>query len=105
MLNIPLMSDNIQKEDVNALISFLKETNRFTQGPKVREFEQVWSEWLGVKHSLFVNSGSSANYITMAVLRDLYGEGEVIVPPIAWSSDIASVFAAGHTPEDRKSVV
>lgn len=98
MLNIPLMSDNIQKEDVNALISFLKETNRFTQGPKVREFEQVWSEWLGVKHSLFVNSGSSANYITMAVLRDLYGEGEVIVPPIAWSSDIASVFAAGHTP-------
>lgn len=98
MLNIPLMSDNIQREDVNALIDFLKETDRFTQGAKVQEFEQTWSEWLGVKHSLFVNSGSSANFITMAVLRDLYGTGEVIVPSIAWSSDIASVFAAGHTP-------
>lgn len=98
MLNIPLMSDNIQREDVNALIDFLKETDRFTQGPKVQEFERIWSEWLGVKYSLFINSGSSANFITMAVLRDLYGAGEVIVPPIAWSSDIASIFAAGHTP-------
>lgn len=98
MLNIPLMSNNIIREDVDALIDFLKTSDRFTQGPKVQEFEKVWSEWLGVKHTLFVNSGSSANFITMAVLRDLYGAGEVIVPPISWSSDISSVFAAGHTP-------
>lgn len=98
MLNIPLMSNNILPEDIEALIEFLQTSNRFTNGPKVREFEQAWSQWLGMKHTLFVNSGSSANFITMAVLRDLYGAGEVIVPPIAWSSDIASVFAAGHTP-------
>lgn len=98
MLDIPLMSNNIQKEDIDSLIAFLKTADRFTQGPEVQEFERAWSEWLGVKHTLFVNSGSSANFITMAVLRDLYGPGEVIVPPIAWSSDIASIFAAGHTP-------
>lgn len=98
MLDIPLMSDNILPEDIEILIDFLRTSNRLTNGPKVREFEQAWSEWLGVKHTLFVNSGSSANFITMAVLRDLYGAGEVIVPPIAWSSDISSVFAAGHTP-------
>lgn len=98
MLNIPLMSNNILPEDKEALIEFLKTSDRFTNGPKVQEFEQAWSQWLGVKHTLFVNSGSSANFITMAVLRDLYGAGEVIVPPIAWSSDISSVFAAGHTP-------
>ena len=98
MLNIPLMSNNILSEDKEALIDFLKTSDRFTNGPKVQEFEQAWSQWLGVKHTLFVNSGSSANFITMAVLRDLYGAGEVIVPPIAWSSDISSVFAAGHTP-------
>lgn len=98
MINIPLMSNNIKREDVDALIDFLEHTDRFTQGPKVKEFEAAWSKWLGVKHSLFVNSGSSANFITMAVIRDLYGEGEIIVPPIAWSSDISSVFAAGHKP-------
>ena len=98
MLNIPLMSNNILPEDIEILIAFLRESNRFTNGPKVQEFERAWSDWLGVKHAVFVNSGSSANFITMAVLRDLYGSGEVIVPPIAWSSDIASVLAAGHRP-------
>ncbi len=98
MLNIPLMSDNISEEDKEILADFIRTSDRFTNGPKVREFEDEWSRWLGVKHSLFVNSGASANYITMAVLRELYGPGEVIVPPIAWSSDISSVFAAGFTP-------
>ena len=46
-----------------------------------------------------VNSGSSANQLTMAALRLLYPEGgEVIVPPLTWSSDIASVLQAGFIP-------
>jgi CDP-6-deoxy-D-xylo-4-hexulose-3-dehydrase len=98
MINIPLMSNNISEDDIKTLIDFLKTSDRFTNGPKVVEFEREWSNWLGVKHSLMVNSGASANFITMAVLRDLYGEGEIIVPPIAWSSDISSVFLAGHKP-------
>lgn len=98
MLNIPLMDNNIQREDIDAVVDFLRASDRLTNGPKVVEFENAWSQWLGVKHSLFVNSGASANYITMAVIRDLYGPGEVIVPPITWSSDISSVFAAGLTP-------
>lgn len=98
MLNIPLMSNNITDDDREVLIDFIRTSDRFTNGPKVQEFEKAWSRWLGVKHSVFVNSGASANYITMAALRDLYGPGEVIVPPITWSSDISSVMAAGLTP-------
>ena len=98
MLNIPLMSNNISKDDVEKLICFLRETDRFTNGPKVREFERAWSEWLGVKYSVFVHSGSSANFMTMAGIAELYGTGEVIVPTITWVSDISSVIAAGHKP-------
>lgn len=98
MLNIPLMRNNISDADKEALINFIRNTDHFTNGPKVREFERAWSQWLGVRHSLFVHSGSSANFISMAVLRDLYGQGEVIVPPITWSSDIAAVLAAGMEP-------
>ena len=98
MLNIPLISNNVKKEDTEALIEFLKNSDRFTQGPKVVEFEKKWSEWLGVKHSLFVNSGSSANFITLAAIREMYGEGEVIVGPIGWSSDVSAIIAAGLTP-------
>lgn len=98
MLNIPLMDNNILQEDKEAVIDFLRASDRLTNGPKVVEFEEAWSQWLGVKHSVFVHSGSAANFITMAVLRELYGPGEVIVPPITWSSDLSSVFAAGFIP-------
>ena len=98
MLNLPLMSDNIVRDDIQQLINFLDTSDRFTNGPKVKEFEQLWSEWLGVKYSVFVNSGASANFMTMAGIAELYGPGEIIVPTITWVSDISSVIAAGHTP-------
>lgn len=98
MLDMPLMNNNITREDVNALIEFLQQSDIFTQNRKVREFEEMWSNWLGVKHALFVNSGSSANYITMHVSAELYGKGEVIVGPLGWTSTVASVISAGHTP-------
>tara|TARA_R100001129_G_scaffold16887_1_gene11037 strand:- start:18536 stop:19747 length:1212 start_codon:yes stop_codon:yes gene_type:complete len=98
--NIPLMSDNITREDVNELVNFLQQDPipRLTNGPKVEEFEAKWSEWLGVKHSVFVNSGSSANYMTMQLLQYKYGPCEVIVPPLTWVSDVASVLNTGHNP-------
>ena len=37
---------------------------------KVREFEQKWSKWLGVKYSIFVNSGSSANLLSIKALKN-----------------------------------
>ena len=98
MLNIPLMQGNIEKKDIEELVTFLQTTDRFTNGPKVREFEKAWSNWLSPSepmYSLFVNSGASANFMTLAAVRELYGEGEVLVSPIGWSSDISSIFAAG----------
>ena len=62
-------------------------------------FEEEWSEWLGVKYSVFVNSGSSANMLTLAALKLKFPEGgEVIVPPLTWVSDIASVLQLGFSP-------
>ena len=96
--SLPLMENNITLEDRNAVIEFLKGDPILTQSSNVRAFEQEWSQWLGVRHSVFVNSGASANFITMAALRHLRGPGEVIVPTLTWVSDISSVLAAGHTP-------
>ena len=80
-LNLPLMRNNITREDLDAVIEFLKrEDPMLTQSTNVQSFEEEWSEWLGVRYSVFVNSGSSANFATMAVLRRLCGAGEVIVP-------------------------
>ena len=98
-LDWPLMRNNITRADLDALIAYLQQDEpMLTQGRQVQAFEQDWSEWLGVKYSVFVNSGSSANLLTMAAIRELYGSGEIIVPSLTWVSDIASVIQAGFTP-------
>jgi CDP-6-deoxy-D-xylo-4-hexulose-3-dehydrase len=95
----PLMKNNILKADLEVLIKYLMQDNpKLTHGPKVREFERAWSSWLGVADSVMLNSGSSANDLTMKALRILKGKCRVVVPPITWVSDIASVLAAGHSP-------
>ncbi len=98
-MKFPLMQNNIIKEDINKIISFLKTDPILTQNKNVKKFEEIWSKWLGVKYSVFVNSGSSANLLSMHLLRIKYPKGgEVIVPPLTWSSDVSSVIHAGFKP-------
>ena len=97
-LSHPLMNDNIDREDINSVINFLSGENipKLTNGPKVVEFENSWGNWLGTQYNLFVNSGASANELTMLAIAHMIGEGEIIVPPLTWISDISSVLFAGH---------
>ena len=98
-LDWPLMQNNIVRSDLDGLIAYLQQPEpMLTQAAQVRGFEAEWSAWLGAKYSVFVNSGASANVITMAALKHFRGQGEVIVPPLTWVSDIASVLHAGLEP-------
>ena len=68
--NHKLMNNNFTNQDISAVKKFLKNKDTIlTQSKKVEEFEQKWSKWLGVKYSTFVNSGSSANFISISILR------------------------------------
>ena len=99
MLDLPLMHNNITRHDLDTLIDFLREDDpKLTQSSNVNLFEEEWSSWLGVRYSVYVNSGASANLITMAVLKHMYGGGEIIVPTLTWVSDIASVIQNGFEP-------
>ena len=99
-MKYPLMRNNILREDLDAVIRHLQgEDPILTNGPQAAAFEKEWSQWLGVKYSVFVNAGASANLLSMAVLRLRHPQGgEVIVPSLTWVSDIASVLQAGFTP-------
>ena len=95
----PLMSNNINQNDKKALIKFIKTSDKFTNGEKVKIFEKKWSEWLGVKYSTFVNSGASANLITLKILKEIKkNKNEVIVPAFTWNSDIVSIINSGFKP-------
>jgi CDP-4-dehydro-6-deoxyglucose reductase, E1 len=93
-----LMENIIEKDDIDALTNFLNNSDRFTNGPKVKEFEDRWSEWLNINHSVMVNSGASGNFLTIALVKELFGIGEIIVPSLGWSSDVSSIVQLGMTP-------
>ena len=101
-LNHTLMDNNFTKSDMDSVVKLIRQKNIIlTQSKKVKEFEKKWSEWVGTKYSVFVNSGSSANFITISVLKILNKnkqKNEIIVPSLTWVSDINSVIMNGFKP-------
>jgi len=89
------MADAIPGYERDELARFLRGADRLTMGPKVREFEEAWSTWLGCRHSVLVNSGSSANLILIAAMRELYGVGGVVCQAVTWATNVAPVVQLG----------
>ena len=96
------MNNNYTNQDMTAVRNLLKNRNIIlTQSKKVEEFEKKWSKWLKVKYSTFVNSGSSANYISISLLKVVNKnktKNEIIVPSLTWVSDVNSVIMNGFKP-------
>lgn len=96
-----LMEDAITVSDRIKMATFALRAKQFTNGPKVREFEEAWSNWLGCKHSLFVSSGSTANFLLVAAAIEYYGlkKGDkVLVPTCTWMTNIAPIIQLGLQP-------
>ncbi len=97
----PLMKNNITISDRLTLAKFVLFSDRFTNGKKVRQFEKEWSEWVGSKYSLYVSSGSTANFLLLSAVKELYGlkDGDkVLVPSCTWVTNIGPVIQLGFTP-------
>ena len=93
------MYNNFTKSDIKSVSNLLRQKNIIlTQSKYVRKFENKWSKWLGVKYSVFVNSGSSANLLTMSILKILYKKNEIILPTLTWVSDVNSVILNNFKP-------
>jgi CDP-6-deoxy-D-xylo-4-hexulose-3-dehydrase len=97
----PLMKNNITFADRLKLAKFVLFSDRFTNGKKVREFESKWNDWLGSKYSLYVSSGSTANYLLLSAVKELYNlkDGDkVLVPACTWVTNVGPVIQLGFTP-------
>ncbi len=97
----PLMQSAITDTDKNTMIDFIHSSDRYTCGPKVKQFEDAWSEWLGCTYSLYVTSGSTANLLLMATVKELYdipNGSKVLVPACTWVTNVSPVFQVGLEP-------
>ncbi|SMF71515.1 CDP-6-deoxy-D-xylo-4-hexulose-3-dehydrase [Tistlia consotensis] len=67
------------------------ESGAYTMGAEVKAFEAEFAAYFGVEHAIMVNSGSSANLVSVGALchrreRPLQRGDEVIVPAISWAT-------------------
>ena len=70
---------------------------KFLGGPKVREFERLWSETFNVKHTISMNSATSGLYASMGAIGISPGD-EVIVPPFTMSATVMAPLIYGGIP-------
>jgi CDP-6-deoxy-D-xylo-4-hexulose-3-dehydrase len=85
-----LASTSWDDDEIGAINGVIA-SDRYTMGPKVAEFEKAFAAYFSKKYGVMVNSGSSANLISVASLfykkdRSLKRGDEVIVPAIAWAT-------------------
>ena len=97
---ITLVKDTIDNKDIDRLVDWLKTYPRLTKGPVTLEFEKKFSKWLGRKYSVFCNSGSSANLLMLSALQQggYLKNNKVVVPSVAWATDLAPVIQLGLDP-------
>jgi len=97
----PLMKDTVTLSDRLKLAKFVLTSSKLTAGPKVKEFEKKWSDWLGCDYSLFVSSGSTANFLLVSAMKEKYewkNGDKVLVPACTWVTNISPIIQLGLCP-------
>ena len=95
---IKLADDSISREDVEKLREWLGTYPHLTMGDKTEEFEEAFSRWQGSRHSVFVNSGSSANLLMIYALKYKYDINKMAVPALSWATSVAPLIQLGIEP-------
>lgn len=85
----------INEEDVEKVVDVLK-SNWIVMGPKVEEFERAICEYVGCKHGVAVNSGTSALDLAVASLG--LKKGEIITTPFTFVATANSILFNGLKP-------
>ena len=100
MNKIDLVKDTIDGNDIKKLISWLETNPRLTKGELNVKFEKEWSEWLGKKFSVFVNSGSSANLAAVyaLLLSGKLRNNKIVVPAVSWVTTVTPAVQFGMEP-------
>src|SRR2546428_2095646 len=100
---IPLIVPSYGSDEVEEALESMLST-WVTMGKKVKRFEEMFAEYLGSKHAVMVNSGSSANLLTLSVLTNpllqdrIMPRTEIITPAVTWATTVYPIANVGCTP-------
>jgi len=99
-IKFPLAKETINEEDIDALCTWLKSYPRLTKGDLTWQVEEDWSKYIGTKHAVFNNSGSSANLLMVyaAMMAGRIKNKKIAVPSVGWVTTISPAIQLGLKP-------
>lgn len=83
--------------EINAAMMHIINNTAFISGESAAKFEQGFSSYLGMKHTIACANGTDSLEILLKTMGIGSGD-EVLVPAISWISTAESVTTAGGTP-------
>ena len=96
----PLSDNNLSKDDLNAGIKVLK-SGKITMGYKTSLFEKIFAKKLKSKYALMVNSGSSANLLSVfascnPMRKNRFKKGDhAIIQSLCWPTSLWPLVQTG----------
>ena len=99
-IKFPSAKETINEHDIDALCEWLKSYPRLTKGDLTPQYEAEWAKYIGTKHAVFNNSGSSANLLMVyaAIACGRIPNGKIVVPSVGWVTTIAPAMQFGLEP-------
>ena len=92
-----LCDNTWDKEEINA-INRVVQSNQFSMGKEVKQYEIEFAKKFGVKYAVMTSSGSAANLLAVAALiysGYLQKGDEVLVPAVSWSTTYFPLYQMG----------
>ena len=94
---IPVANPDIGKEEEELVVQAIRSGWISSQSPYVKQFEEEFAKWLGVKHAIAVSNGTVALHLALLALGIGPGD-EVIVPDLTFASPANMVILTGARP-------
>ncbi|MFN8672194.1 MAG: DegT/DnrJ/EryC1/StrS family aminotransferase [Candidatus Sericytochromatia bacterium] len=93
---LPFHQYSFGEEEKNAVMKAL-DSGWITTGPKTKEFEANFSEYIGCKHSIALNSCTAGLHLSLVANNIKQGD-EVLVPALTFTATSNVVVHCGATP-------
>ncbi len=93
MKPIPYGKQNITQEDIDGVIDVLN-SDFMTQGPKIKEFEDKFANYIGSKYAVAVSNGTAALHLSALALGVKNGD-KVLTTPITFAASANCILYCG----------
>lgn len=95
-MQIPISKPNVGEREIEAVAAVMR-SGMIAQGPKVAEFEKKYAEFVGAKHAIATNNGTTALQVAL-MAHDINVGDEIIIPSFSFFATASAILSVGAIP-------